>query len=154
MAITKNDCMLLLAEMQKNGYDTKEMTLKAATSQKVNMEVVKFINDNRPFEVRSFYEKLRSSYNNKKSQLYINIVKVDEQEPKDILTTIASLNLQILLFAKGCKERELFLRNARLDEITASMYNYSKTFDLVPCIKVLTAVKADLKAFEMLNTQG
>ena len=45
----------------------------------------------------------------------------------------------------------MFLRNARFLEIEAALFNYSKTFDIVPCIKLLNKVKIDLKAFEYLN---
>ena len=45
----------------------------------------------------------------------------------------------------------MFLRSARFDEIAAVLYNYSKTYDIIPCIKLLRAVKADLKAFESMK---
>ena len=93
MAITRTDCLLLLAELQKSGVDTTQATIKAAKSPDVSVEVVKFINDHRPLEVQLFYEKLRDSYNNKRSKLYKNIVLSDEIEPKDVVITLSSLGL-------------------------------------------------------------
>jgi len=101
MAITKQDCLVLLNSLKNNGIDVSEMSKKAALSKDVSLEVVDFINKNRPFEVSKFYEKLRKSYNEKKSQLYKQIVKSDEVDtPKDIIITLSSLGLQIVLFAK------------------------------------------------------
>ena len=67
MAITKKDCLVLLTQLKNRGVDVGDMPKKAALSQDVSLEVIDFINKNRPFEVSNFYEKLRKSYNNKKS---------------------------------------------------------------------------------------
>ena len=48
-------------------------------------------------------------------------------------------------------DTRMFLAHTRFEEINQALLNYSKTFDLVPCIKVLQIVKADLKAFEYIN---
>ena len=72
--ITKNDCILLLTELEERGIDTKS-ALREAISQGPTISVIKFINDNRQLDLTTFYEKIRKSYNNKKSSLYINIVK-------------------------------------------------------------------------------
>lgn len=101
MAITKQDCLVLLADIKDKGVDTKEALKKVVSTPDVSLEVIDFINKNRPFEVSQFYEKLRKSYNKKSSSLYKNIVKSDEvEEPKDLIITLSSLGLQILLFAK------------------------------------------------------
>jgi hypothetical protein len=84
--------------------------------------------------------------------LYKNIVTCDEVDCTDtVLTTLASLGLQILLFEKNVDDFGMFLRHTRYEEITQVLLNYVRTFDLVPCIKVLQVVKADLKAFEFIN---
>ena len=70
MAITTKDCLVLLNSLKTDGVDVSEMTKKAALSKEVSLEVIEFINKNRPFEVSKFYEKLRKSYNDKRSQLY------------------------------------------------------------------------------------
>lgn len=150
--ITRRDCLLLLSELDVKGIDTTEMVKLALRSQDANIAVIKFINDHRQLDANAFYEKVRKSYNQKKSNLYKNIVTCDEQDCSDtVLTTLAALNLQILLFADKVFDRRMFLAHTRFEEINQAMLNYSKTFDLVPCIKVLQIVKADLKAFEYIN---
>ena len=78
MAITKQDCLVLLTDLRAHGVDVKEAMKKAALMKEVELEVIELINNERPFEVSQFYEKLRKSYNDKKSSLYKNIVKSDE----------------------------------------------------------------------------
>ncbi len=99
MAITKQDCLALL-----NDIDTaksKEMSKKVVLSKEITLEIVDFINSNRQMDVSKFYEKLRKAYNDKKKHntLYINIVKSNEvDDPKDVIITLSSLGLQIMLF--------------------------------------------------------
>lgn len=150
--ITRRDCLLLLSELAAKGIDTKDIMRVALKSSDVNINVVKFINDNRQFDANAFYEKIRKSYNHKKSMLYKNIVTCDEVDcSSTVLTTLAALNLQILLFSSNVSDVKMFLNHTRFEEINKALLNYSKTFDLVPCIKVLQIIKADLKAFEHIN---
>ena len=151
MAINKQDCLLLLSEIQDNGIECKDIINEVLTEDTLSIQVLKFINDNRQLDVTSFYEKLRKSYNNKKSKLYINIVKGDFKDPKDIVTTLASLNLQILLYNKHVEDSNIFLKHCRFEEINMCLYNYSKTYDLIPCQKLLKLIKADLKVLELVN---
>lgn len=150
MAIGVKDCLVLLTEIKDNGVDCSQMIGKVL-SEGVTFDVIKFINDNRQLEVTQFYEKLRKSYNHKKSKLYINIVKNSFENPKDIVITLASLNLQVLLFAKQLDDPSLFLTHSRLSEINMCLYNYAKTFDLIPCQKLLSLIKTDLKVLESIN---
>lgn len=69
------------------------------------MEVLKFINNYKPFDLINFYEKLRKSYNNKKSTLYINIMK-EVEDPQTVLTTLNSYSLQALLFSKDLEDKQ------------------------------------------------
>ena len=150
--ITRRDCLLLLAELQQKGIDTLAMSQKALKSANIDIEVIRFINEHRRFEANEFYEKLRKSYNNKKSMLYKNIVTCDEVDcTPNVLTTLGALNLQILLFLDKVDDAKMLLRHLRYEEITQALLNYAQTFDLVPCIKVLQIIKADLKAFEYIN---
>ena len=151
--ITRNDTILLLTELQEQGIDTGKLVELALRSSEVNVTVIKFINSHRPFEANKFYEKIRKSYNDKKSTLYRNIVKENLDDPNDVLTTLASLNLQILLYSKNVDDKQMFLRHMRLEEICAALLNYSKKYDLVPCIKLLQRIKADLKAFQYFNRE-
>ena len=151
--ITRRDCLLLLSELSAKGIDTDSMVKLALRSQDANIEVVKFINSHRQLDANAFYEKIRKSYNHKKSMLYKNIVTCDEVDCSEtVLTTLAALNLQILLFTDKVSDTHMFLQHTRFEEINQALLNYSKTYDLVPCIKVLQIVKADLKAFEFINS--
>ena len=148
MALTRKDCLLLLADLQKRGVDTREATIEAARTPGISEYVLKFINKNRPIEVSQFYEKLRASYNNGHSSLYRFIMKSDEADPEDLIVTLSSLALQASLYAKKCEDPNMFFKMSRYDEISAVMYNYCKTFDSIPARELLGAIKADIKAFE------
>ena len=149
--ITKNDCILLLTEIQtKTGESTDKYIKQLFTQVDIPIEVLLFINNNRQLELTKFYEKLRKSYNNKKSSLYINIVK-EIEDPVEVLTTLSSLNLQILLFSKKLSDKAMFFNHARSSEITYVLNNYFKTYDIQPCLKLLKLIKADLKVCEFLN---
>lgn len=150
--ITKNDCYLLLAEYSNAGIDTKEAIdeLFKSNSNIPSLNVLKFINDNRQLDVSKFYEKIRKSYNTKKSNLYINIVK-EIDNPIDVLTTLSALLTQILLFAKNVDNRQMFLKHVRANEITKVLNIYFSNYDITNCIKVLRLIKADLKALESIK---
>ena len=152
MAITKQDCIVLLNDINADGV--KDMAKKAALMKDISLEIIDFINSNRQFEVSKFYEKLRHSYNDKKSNLYINIVRSTEtDDPKDVIVTLSSLGLQIVLFSKHVDDPQMFLRHARYEEIASCLYHYSKTMDMLPAIKLLRLFRSDLKAFEYLNSK-
>ena len=96
--ITRADLYLLLGELEDEGVDTKEQVLKLSRASGVDLDVIKFINSHRELSLTQFYEKIRKSYNNKKSKLYINIVKENFSNSDVILTTLSSLLNQILLY--------------------------------------------------------
>ena len=153
--ITRRDCILLLSELSAKGVDTSNILPLAINSSSINIEVIKFINSHRQFEANAFYEKLRKSYNNKKSMLYKNIVTCDEVDCTDtVLTTLSALLLQISLYLKQVDNTSLFLRQIRYEEILQALLNYNKSFNLVPCIQVLQIIKADLKAFEHITNNS
>jgi len=149
--ITKNDCLMLLAELSDSGVDTKDAVNKVVKNTSIDLEVLKFINSYKTFDVLNFYDKLRINYNNKRSKLYKCIVQVDEKEPRDIVVTLASLLTQILLHSNTVEDKELFLKHSRAEEISRVLNNYFKTYDLTLCITLLKLIKADLKALESLN---
>lgn len=150
--ITKRDCILLLSELSATGIDTTAILNKAIKATDVDLSVIQFINSHRQLDVNAFYEKIRKSYNSKKSMLYKNIVTCDEVDCTDtVLTTLAALNLQILLYMNNVEDTKMFMSHTRFEEINQVLLNYSRTYDLVPCIKVLQIIKADLKAFEYIN---
>lgn len=147
--ITKNDCILLLTELEEKGVNTKD-ALREAVSQGATLSVIKFINDNRQLDLTTFYEKIRKNYNKKKSSLYINIVK-EIETPNEVLTTLSALLTQILLFARDVENREMFLKHARALEITKILTDYFQTYSLTNCIKLLKVIKADIKALESMK---
>ena len=149
--IRKDDCIILLTEIaEEKGLDVNNYITNLMTTQSIPLDVIKFINTHRPLDVFNFYEKMRKSYNAKKSKLYINLVKEDFDKPTEVLTTLASLALQILLFNDKL-DNNLFLKHSRFEEITRVLNNYSKTYDLRPCLKVLYLIKSDIKIFEEIK---
>lgn len=151
--LKKNDLILLLTQLQESGIDVsmklKQVIVSSDMSQLI--EVIKFINDNRQLDVTGFYEQLRKSYNNKRSSLYINLVREEVKEPTDVLVTLSSLNLQILLYAKHLKNPQLFLAHSRAEEITRVLNNYYKTYDLKPVLLLKDLIRSDLKVFESIK---
>lgn len=148
--ITKTDCVLLLTELQENGVDVSLQLKKLMKQSTPDIEIIKFINDNRQLDLSNFYNKIRKSYNNKKSKLYINIVK-EITDPNKVLTTLSAMLTQILLFSEIAENKQLFLKHARSEEISLVLLNYFKNYDLTNCMKLLRIIKADLKAVEYIN---
>lgn len=149
MAISKTDCLVLLNELQESGIDCTNITRTLLKSTGPTAEVIKFINDNRPLDLALFYEKLRKSYNNKKSTLYINLMKEpDVANINKILSTLNSYALQATLFSEQLRNKQMFYRFVRLQEVYQCLYYYTKTYDLTPCIKLLSMIKADIKVLE------
>lgn len=149
--ITKQDCLLLLDELEEDGVDTSLALNHLMTNNDVTLSLIKFINDNRQLDANLFYEKIRKSYNNKRSILYKNLVREDLKDANEVLTTLSSLQLQIFLYMKNVKDKEMFMRHMRIEEISGCITTYSKNFDLIPCLKLLQLIKADLKAFEYIS---
>lgn len=145
--ITKEDVLLLLTELRDSGVDCKEQIKQQILTKEPQIEILKFINDNRELDLTNFYKKLRKSYNDKKSKLYINIVK-ETEEVKDVLTTLSSLLTQIILYAKNVDNMIMFYQHSRAQEITLVLNNYFKTYDLTNCIKLMKIIKADIKVCE------
>lgn len=150
--ITKNDCLLQLFDLKNKGIDVEKEIKQLITTDQPTIEIIKKINDNMELNVRKFYEKLRKSYNKGSSKLYINIVKSNEIEPKEVLCALGSLQLQILLFNKNLDD-PTFLRNARFDEISKCLLNYYNTGDIINCNKLLGFIRADLKLLEEISKE-
>ena len=90
--VSRNDLILILTELQEEGIDTTEQMRKVFTSSEFPVDVIRFINENREMDINKFYTHIRKSYNQKRSKLYINIMK-EIEDTNDVLTTLASLNL-------------------------------------------------------------
>ena len=149
--LTKNDCLIILSQMEKDGIEVTLQKKELITNPEISLSILEFIDKNRPFDIKQFYEKLRKSYNNKKSKLYKSIVDIDTKEPKDIVVTLSCLLTQILLFSTTTKDRELFLKHSRATEISKVLTNYFLTYDLSLCLGLLQYIRADLKVLESLN---
>ena len=147
--ITKNDCLILLSDLQDrfNVEVPKKYIQKTLLSDQVSVEVVQYINSQRQLDLSNFYQKIRKSYNNKKSNLYINIVK-EITDPDEVVITLSAMLTQILLFSKSVDNKLMFLRHARADDISKVLSIYFTTFNVESCIKLLQLIKADLKVLE------
>lgn len=148
--ISKNDLVLLLTELQDNGIDIQDNIIKVFRSETIPLSVVKFINDHRQLDLTAFYEYLRKSYNSKKSKLYISIVK-EIENPEDIITTLLSFGLQATLYSKKVEDSQMFLRHARVREISLVLAKYFTNYDLKDCLDLLRLIKADLIACETVS---
>lgn len=150
--ITRSDLVLLLTDLQEKGIDVTEDISKLYQSSNIPVDVLKKINDSRPLDLLKFYEKLRESYNKKRSKLYINIMKSDEnaiEDVKTILTTLSALLNQILQFE--AEDKSMFYTHSRADEITNVLKIYFETKNINPAYKLLSLVKADIKILDMIK---
>lgn len=147
--IQKTDVILLLTELENSGVDVKEQLSKTINSSTVNLEVLKFINDNRPLDVTNFYNLIRKNYNNKKSDLYINIMK-EVDDPNELLTTLAAYSLQILLYNRKVKDKVQFLKHTRFEDVQKCLLDYATTYNLINCQKLVGLLRADIKAIETI----
>ena len=147
--ITKNDIIILLTDLQEKGLDVSAH-LNNILKNGVSISTIQFINSNRQLDLYKFYEKIRKSYNQKHSNLYINIVKEIDDINK-VLITLSALETQILIFSKNVEDREMFLRHSRALEISKVLSNYFINYDSKPCIKLIQLIKADLKCLQEIS---
>lgn len=149
---TKTDCLTLLFELKDKGIDVNDEIKYLIVHDEPTLDIIRKINSNLELSLKAFYEKLRKSYNDNRSKLYINIVKENSLEPKEILCTLASLQLQILLFNKTLND-PTFLRSARFNEICECLKKYYNTGDIIPSQTLLGLFKADLKFLEETDNE-
>lgn len=149
--LTKNDLILLLAEIETETINVDSYITKLLSSETIPLDILNFINKHRQLDVTDFYKLLRKNYNNKKSPLYKNLVKEEFNSPVDAIITLSVLLLQINLFSKKLEDSKLFLKHSRASEISNVLSSYYQTYDLIPCLKLLKVIKADLKVFEKLD---
>lgn len=145
--ITKIDCLNLLFELKEKGYEVNDEIKYLMTHNEPTIDIITSINSYMDLNIHKFYEKLRKSYNDGRSKLYVNIVKENNLEPREVLCTLASLQLQILLYYKNLDD-PMFLRHARFNEICDCLKAYYTKGDIIPCQELLSLFKADLKLLE------
>lgn len=152
--IDKYSCLILLNDIKEKGINVDKQIKLLTVSNQIPLEVLKFINDSEPIELCKFYEKLRKSYNNKKSTLYKNLMKDDfSASPNDIQEIpiiLSSYALQLVIFSKTVENKTLFFKFGRLEEVYRCLLNYSTTYDLSLSIKLLQLIKADIKVLESI----
>lgn len=149
--ITKNDCLTILVSLEDKGIDIDKPMKKLVTSKEIPLEVLKFILNNKGIEVANFYEMLRKKYNQKKSPLYLNIVK-EITDTDEIITTLSCLLVQITLYSRRLtNNRKIFERETRAEEITRVLNAYYNTGDLTQCLALLKLLKTDLLVLEHIS---
>lgn len=148
--ITKNDCMTLLVKLEDDGLNVNTYLKQLMSSKEIPIEVLKFIAKNRGIEVANFYEMLRRRHNQKKSVLYTNIVK-DQDNISDILITLSSLLTQIALYAGKLENPAEFYKEVRVKEITKCLATYYETGDDSIILKLIQVIKNDLLVMEYIG---
>lgn len=148
--LQKNDLVLLLTDMEENGVDVSEQMKEVFSTSSIPMGVLKFINEHRQLDVASFYERLRKNYNDKRSDLYKNIVK-EIDDPKEVITTLSAFILQVILYSKHTEDEQLFFKHIRAEEVTRVLHNYYTDYDITSALKLLRLIKCDLVAFETIE---
>ena len=149
--ITKNDCLTILVSLEDRGVNIDQQMKKLLTSKEIPLDTLKFILSNKGMEVANFYEMLRKKHNQKKSPLYHNIVK-DTTDPEDVVTTLACLLVQIILYSKKLtSNKDIFQREVRAEEITRVLNDYYDTGTLDSCLALIKLLKADLIVLEHIS---
>lgn len=151
--LQKNDLILILTEMEANNVEgAHEQLYKLLRAPNISMESLKFVNDRRQLDVTRFYERIRKNYNEKKSNLYKNIVK-DIEDPTEAITTLSAFALNLFLYSKHVEEenKALFFKHVRAEEVTRVLNKFYKEHDIASALKELRIIKADLKAFESIK---
>ena len=98
----------------------------------------------------NFYEMLRKKYNQKKSPLYLNIVK-EVSQPDEVITTLSCLLTQITLYGNKLEAKDSFIKEVRAEEITRVLNEYFKTGVYDTCVSLLKIIKSDLLVLEYIN---
>lgn len=147
--ITKNDCMSILIKLEDRGVNIDNYMRKLAVSKEIPLDVLKFISQHRGIEVANFYEMLRKKHNQKKSPLYLNIVK-EVSTLDDVITTLVCLLTQITLYSNKLDNKDSFLKEVRAEEITRVLNEYFKEGTYDTCIALLKIIKSDLLVLEYI----
>lgn len=148
--ITKNDCMSILVKLGDEGINTDKEIKKLLLSKEIPLEIIKFIADNRGIEVMNFYEMLRKSHNKKKSPLYTNIVR-EQEDIQGVIITLSSLLTQIALYGSKLEDPTEFYKTVRANEITEILNKYYTEQEYSLPIKLLKVIKSDLVVLEYIS---
>lgn len=146
--LDKTYCYKILLEM-KDTHNIIPYVNLLSKSNIVPKEVVQFINQHRDLELTNFYEKLRESYNNKKSKLYLQIVN-EKRDPLNILKTISSFITRSLIFSEKLDEKDKlsFYKSVRMNECSLALSKYFIDNDISLVLEILNIVRDDIKILE------
>ena len=141
--------MSILIKLEDRGVNIDNYMRKLVISKEIPLEVLKFISQHRGIEVANFYEMLRKKHNQKKSPLYLNIVK-EVSTLDDVITTLVCLLTQITLYSNKLDNKDSFLKEVRAEEITRVLNEYFKEGTYDTCIALLKIIKSDLLVLEYI----
>lgn len=148
--INKTDCLTILVKLEDSGIsEARPFIKKLMVSREPSVEVLKFIANQRGFELAKFYEMLRKNHNKNKSPLYTNILK-EVEDSKELVITLSCLLTQILLYGRKLDSSIVFYRESRAEEITRVLNNYFVSGDLEPCYQMIKLIKSDLLVMEYI----
>lgn len=142
--------MSILIKLEDRGVNIDNYMRKLVVSKEIPLDVLKFISQHRGIEVANFYEMLRKKYNQKKSPLYLNIVK-EVSQPDEVITTLSCLLTQITLYGNKLETKDSFIKEVRAEEITRVLNEYFKTGVYDTCVSLLKIIKSDLLVLEYIN---
>lgn len=142
--------MSILIKLEDRGVNIDNYMRKLVVSKEIPLDVLKFISQHRGIEVANFYEMLRKKYNQKKSPLYLNIVK-EVSQPDEVITTLSCLLTQITLYGNKLEAKDSFIKEVRAEEITRVLNEYFKTGVYDTCVSLLKIIKSDLLVLEYIN---
>ncbi len=143
--ITKNDCLSLLTAIDDK--DTNKYIKILLTNKSIPLEVLQFIANKKGLALLNFYEYIRQNHNKKKSPLYINIVR-ENDDYKDIRTTLSSFLTQALLYSNKLEDSTKFLKEVRVEEVSRALNTYFKSNDMGECLAIMQLIRADLLFME------
>lgn len=148
--LTKSDCLSILVKMEDAGINIKDNMKDLLISKDIPTKVLEFIIKNKWIEAGNFYEMLRKKHNQKKSPLYLNILREIESE-EQCITTLVCLLVQINLYSNKLeKDKDLFLKEIRAEEISKVLYEYYSSGNSSNCFNLLKLIKIDLLVLECL----
>jgi hypothetical protein len=142
--------MSILIKLEDRGVNIDNYMRKLVVSKEIPLDVLKFISQHRGIEVANFYEMLRKKHNQKKSPLYLNIVK-EVTQPDEVITTLSCLLTQITLYGNKLESKDSFIKEVRAEEITRVLNEYFKTGMYDTCLSLLKIIKSDLLVLEYIN---
>lgn len=148
--LTNNDLSILLMEMEEEGVPGASSALgKTLGKPGVDFDALRFVNSHRQLDVAGFYERVRKNGNDKRSDLYRNIVR-GEWDPDKALSTLHAFALQAFLYSRKVDDakKQMFFRHVRAEEVSRVLHDYYESYDMGGVLKALSLIKADMLAFE------